>query len=492
MTDRVSGVDAMKTLVARAGLLCLALTLGACASVPLAAPWEDADHLRYNILYTNDPAPGLNVEVFLPSSLPRSVPRSYPLDFLFRQPGRVGSLVATAQDGTRFEFFPREGGVVQAPRGTSVIRYHYPLASAPGGSGRHLFGGMGEGDAWHVAGKAYLLTPRHVTPEMRVDLTVSGADALLPWQPDASGVYRLSGADLIDAGFHAFGGRRCEARVGASVLEVAVLGRFTHLTDAELCAWLEQAGREVVTVRKAFPFPRVTVRVVPVPGKATPGDFGMTLWSAPPSISILVGQDATAASFAKDWVAVHELLHLTHPTLMPREAWLTEGLATYYTELARARSGRQTSQQAWQELANGFARGQAAARSRPMKAVIAEEGNFMGIYWTGALFALHLDVELRRATQGRGRLEDVLELLATRGPTATLESFGAAVDTVAGQPLFDALLARHLPKPAFAELPPLLEALGVRIDPGGVKLHAAPDSGLREAMDGGRTPDDAG
>ncbi|WP_216672872.1 hypothetical protein [Corallococcus exiguus] len=473
----------MKKWVARAWLLSLALTLGACASAPLSSPLDEAVPLRYNIIYTQDPTPRLNVEVFLP--------RKFPREFLFRQPGRVESLFVTDEVGTRFDVFPKNG-VVQVPEGTRFIRYHYPLTtSSQGGGGRHLFGGMGEGDTWHVAGKAYLLTPSRVTANMRVDVTASGADVLLPWTPGDNGVYHLRGEDLIDAGFHSFGGRRCEAHVGASVMEVALLGRFTHLTDADLCAWLEQAGREVVTVRKSFPYPRITVRVVPVPGDATPGVFGMTLWSAPPSISILVGQDATAASFAKDWVAVHEMLHLTHPALVPREAWLTEGLATYYTELARARSGRQTAQQAWRELTNGFARGQAASRSRNMKEVVAEERNFMGIYWTGALFALHLDVELRRVTNGRAQLEDVLELLATHGPTATLESFGAAVDTVAGQPLFGALLARHLPKPAFSELAPLLENLGVRIDPGGVTLHAAPGSGLREALDGERTSDDA-
>ncbi|RKH04469.1 hypothetical protein [Corallococcus carmarthensis] len=473
----------MKTWVARAGLLCLALMLGACASVPLPAPWEDSAPLRYNIAYTHDPSPGLNVEVFLP--------RKFPREFLFRQPGRVESLTAVDEVGTRFEFFPRNG-VMQVPEGTRVVRYHYPLASASREGGRHMFGGMGEGDAWHVAGKAYLLTPSRVTPGLRVDLTVSGTDALLPWTPGDGGVYHLHGEDLIDAGFHSFGGRRCEAHVGASVLEVALLGRFTHLTDAEVCAWLEQAAREVMTVRKAFPYPRVTVRIVPVPGESTPGVFGMVQWSSPPSISILVGQDATAASFAKDWVAIHELLHLTHPTVLPRVAWLTEGLATYYTELARARSGRQTAQHAWQELTKGFARGRAAAGSRTMEEVVAQEGNWQGIYWSGALFALHLDVELRRVTDGRARLEDVLELLATRGSTSSFAHFGNAVDTVAGQPLFDALLARHLPVPAFSELDALLENLGVRIDPGGVTLHAAPGSGLREAMDGERASDDAG
>ncbi|TSC23347.1 hypothetical protein [Corallococcus sp. Z5C101001] len=466
----------------RAWLLGLALMLNACAVVPPALPSKDSASLRYNIAYTRQPQPALDVEiVLLPSS---------PSDFLFRQPERVDTVWAWREDGSSDALRLRDGAV-HVPPGTRFLRYHYPLAPSRGG-GWSFFFGMGDQDSWHVAGKAYLLRPRTVTPRLRVDLTVSGTSALLPWRADDGGVYHLRGEDLVDSGFHGFGGRRCEARVGASVLEVALLGSFTHLSDADLCAWLQQAAREVGTIRKAFPHPRITVRVVPVPGEDSPALFGMVQWSSPPSISILVGQDATAASFAGDWVALHEMLHLAHPTLLPRVAWLTEGLATYYTEVARARSGRQTAEQAWKELTSGFARGRSAARSRTMAEVVAREGEWQGIYWTGAFFALHLDVELRRVTHGRARLEDVLELLATRGPTSSLGSFGAAVDTVAGQPLFDALLARHLTTPAFSELDALLDNLGVRIDPGGVKLHAAPGSRLREAMDGERSPDDGG
>ena len=97
-------------------------------------------------------------------------------------------------------------------------------------------------------------------------------------------------------------------------------------------------------------------------------------------------------------------------------------------------------------------------------------------------------MELRRVTGNKHRLEDVLELLAERGPTSTFGAFGAAVDSVAGEPLFDSLLARHLRRPSFAEMEGLLEALGVRADAGGtVKLVPARDSPLREAVDGRRT-----
>ncbi|WP_244237826.1 hypothetical protein [Corallococcus llansteffanensis] len=476
-------MDGLKTVVPRAVLLLLALTLGACATARPSLPRREVAALRYNVTYTREPTRGLDVEIVLLPSSPR--------DFLFREPERVDAVWAWREDGSARSLRVHDGAV-HVPSGTRFVRYRYPLESPSKGGHRSFFSGVGEEDAWHVAGKAYLLRPRTVSPDLRVEFTVSGTDALLPWRADDAGVYHLRGEDLVDSGFHGFGGRRCEARVGASVLEVALLGHFTHLTDAEVCAWLAQAAREVGTVRKTFPHPRITVRVVPVPAEDSPALFGMVQWSSPPSISILVGQDATAASFTSDWVALHEMLHLAHPTLMPRVAWLTEGLATYYTEVARARSGRQTAQSAWKELTEGFARGRSAAGSRTMAEVVAHEGNWLGVYWTGALFALHLDVELRRVTHGQRRLDDVLELLATRGPTSSLAGFGAAVDAVAGQPLFDALLAHQLSVPAFSDLGSLLDRLGVQIDPGGVKLQAAPESALREAVDGGRPSDDAG
>jgi predicted metalloprotease with PDZ domain len=106
-----------------------------------------------------------------------------------------------------------------------------------------------------------------------------------------------------------------------------------------------------------------------------------------------------------------------------------------------------------------------------------------GIYWVGAFFALRLDVELRRATGNQRGLQDVLELLAKQGSTSTVGGYGAAVDEVAGRPLFDALLAQERRRPAFAGLEGLLEDLGVTPTRGGVKLQQARDSSVREALD---------
>lgn len=464
-----------------AALLCLTLALSAChPALRPPKPAEDPAALRYNLTYVREPEHAIDVEVVLVKGVP--------LDFLFTQPGGVDTVWAYDDDG-EVRAMQVQAGRVSFFKGTRFIRYRYPLDAIRRANPRDFFTGAGEGDARHVAGRAYLLRPRKVTQDLRVELFVEGAEALLPW-PREGNLYRLKGEDLVDSGFHSFGGRRCQERVADAVLEVAILGHMSRVDDATLCTWLQSTAEEVLQVRRTFPYPYVTVRLIPVPGREKPSLFGMVLWSSPPSVSVLVGQDAAPDSFKRDWVALHELLHLTHPTFVPRVAWLSEGLATYYTEVAKARSGRQTPQEAWAELVDGFERGRADAEGRTMEQVVEGSDISPSVYWTGALFALHLDVELRRVTGNQRGLDDVLELLARRGSTSTLSAFGVAVDEVAGRPLFEALLARHLTRPAFAERDSLLASLGVVGAAEGVSFHPAPDSALREALNT-RHPRDA-
>ncbi len=462
---------------------CLLWVLCACPPARMRSlqAGEERTALRYHVTYVREPEHALEVEL---SRTREDAPR----DFLFSQPGGVSRVRVIGQEGAGVELPVSAQGRVLVPPGTRSLRYLYPLDARIREEGPGLFSGMGEGDARHVAGRAWLLRPYRVTPTLRAELVVEGVDALLPWESEANGVYRLRGSDLVDSGFHGFGGRRCTVRPPGAVLEVMVLGRMSRMDDAALCAWVHQAADEVLTVRRAFPYPRVTVRLVPLPEREDPPPFGMVLWSSPPSISLLVGQDAPPDAFTRDWVAVHELLHLAHPPILPRVAWLSEGLATYYTELARARSGRQTPARAWAELLAGFARGRDAVGSRTMEDVVTRGDSYLGTYWTGALFALHLDVELRRISGNARGLDDVLERLAESGPTTTFEAFGLAVDAIAGRPLFHPLLARHLPRSAFAEQGALLEALGVEPGADGIEFTNAPDSQLREALVDRRPP----
>jgi hypothetical protein len=474
--EKAGGMGRVATSAARLCLLALAVGLCSCRPEALRPPRppQDPAVLRYNVTYSHEPEHAIDVEVVLGVGSP--------LDYRFTQPGGVETIWIYDGAGEVRALPVRKEGV-RLPRGTRLLRYRYPLDALIRRRGPDFFGGLAQDDARLLAGRAWLLRPQRAAPEVRVELSLEGVEALLPWQPGPDGLYRLRAEDLVDSGFHGFGGRRCQARVPEAVVEVAILGRMTHLEDAAVCEWLRQTAEEVRTVRRGFPRPRVTVLVYPVPGRSESNVFGMVLWSSPPSIALLVGQDTTPAALVDDWVALHEMLHLTHPTFLPRTPWISEGLATYLTEVAQARSGRQTPEQSWQALLRGFQRGRDQADGRTLEEMIAENEP-PGIYWVGAYLALRLDVELRRATHNQRGLEDVLELLATRGTTSTVEAYGTAVDEVAGRPLFRALLAEELRKTAFSGLEGLLEELGVTPTPSGVKLHLARDSLLREALDG--------
>jgi hypothetical protein len=467
--------------VHRLCLVALAVGLVSCqaevlrAPRPTKEPGEEPRPLRYNVTYVSGQEHALDVEVVLPHDASR--------EFLFTQSGGVETVQAFSDTGQAQVLRVSEGGVVSVPPDTRSLRYHYPLGTSVRGRWWDLFGGMLQGDALLVAGRAWLIRPLVVDPRLSVELSVKGGDPLLPWQPGPEGLYHLHGEDLVDSGFHGFGGQRCQAKLPDAELDVAVLGRMTHMEDAQLCEWLRQTAEEVRKIRRHFPYPRITVLVYPVPKHEEANVFGMVMWSSAPSIALLVGQDTTPAALADDWVALHEMLHLTHPAIIPRTPWISEGLATYLTEVARSRSGRRSPARSWQELLKGFKRGKEQADGRTTQAMI-DESQPPGIYWVGAFLALRIDVELRRATGNQRGLEDVLELLATQGSTATVAAYGAAVDAVAGRPLFDALLAEELRQPAFAGLEGLLEDLGVTPTPGGVKLHPARDSSLRDALDG--------
>ena len=338
-------------------LLALCWLLG-CAHAPSAV---GPGPLRYEIEY----APGALTVTVEGASAVR--------DFLFSQPGAVEAVVLPG--GAELHVGP-DGGVFLPP---GVDRFSYRFVPA----GDDLFRGVEANGELLVAGRAYLIRPRAAARTGDVELRAP-PDAHLPWAPDAHGLFHLRGVDLVDSGFHAFGGRGCPAPLGA--IDVRLVGPPTAAGDARLCEWIAQAAREVATVRAKLPYARVAVNLVPVPGEAA-SPFGMVLWSNPPSVAILVGEQATDAEFDRDWVATHELLHLSHPAVFPKQAWLTEGLATYFTELARWRSGRFTEAQAFTELAAGFARGEDEAGPRAFAEFAGSEGkgSYLALYWKGAL-----------------------------------------------------------------------------------------------------------
>jgi hypothetical protein len=275
--------------------------------------------------------------------------------------------------------------------------------------------------------------------------------------------------------------------VGGTALQVArVAGTLAH-SQAELTDHIAGAVRLVASVGGSFPSERVLAVVWPAPSDELV-QFGLTKRGGGASMLLFFGDRAPAGSLAEDWVTVHELAHLLHPRVPPSDRWLSEGIATYYQEVLRARGGWQTPAQAWARIAQGFAaaRGGGTGRSledeaRSMHASRA----YTRVYWDGAAFALAADMRLR----AQGTSLDEVIARGLRGASRGARPVAASRLVASYDPGLVALAQEHAARAEWAPTDALFEALGVAYSDGEARLVAGPASDVRDAIMGG--PDGA-
>jgi hypothetical protein len=440
------------------------LLLAACVAAPDAGQGGGPEY-RYRLRFEAEDGGGASIHVAI------GVPPGAPLGWRVEPPPAPLEVEVTTTRGTA-RARTEDDGSLDLPEGTTRLEYAYPLGPASSDLRTGVLGRISqEGRARPaalVAGEGYLLRPRLPEKAARVVLEADGTEQL-PWPAAAEGPRRLPARALVDPGFHAFGARRLTTTLpDGAELEVALVGELAASDDV-LTGWLAQAGREVLTVRPTFPTRRLLVGLAPVGGVDEASPFGMTLWSEPPSLGLYVGAEATAKAFAGDWVAVHEMMHLVHPHVVPAQdeptVWVTEGLATYLSILGRLRSGRVDGPTAWGELTDGVVGGRGSVRGRTLEElcrVMHREHCYLAVYWGGALLFLDLDVAIRAASAGEGALEDAVARLRDEGRSVTVAQLLAEADRVAGAPVARAVADRHLKGPALGTSEALLARLGIR------------------------------
>lgn len=252
-------------------------------------------------------------------------------------------------------------------------------------------------------------------------------------------------------------------RAGDTRLEVRVFGVDDPARVGVLQDWIAEAARAPLTVAGHFPLRSARVEIRQRDSRdASPVPWGQTTRSDDVRVLLYVRADATPTELRDDWTAVHELSHLFHPYLGNQGRWLAEGLASYYQNILRARTGLTTPEDAWRKLDAGFERGRRAAAGTPLDALGRGDGGTMRIYWGGAAFWLEADVALRQ----RGRSLDAV--LATysncclRGTEHVMPAnFVAALDRVGGDGVFADLYARYAASTSFPSLDDAYRALGV-------------------------------
>jgi len=346
------------------------------------------------------------------------------------------------------------------------LRYTYRLGEAAERIDRFAYAGY-RASALMAPPSTFLLAPQDYSGS---DLYRARIDTA-PGESFVSGVYRDASTGalmaparvLFQAPYSGFGRFERETlHVGASAIELALAPDHERLrvTRPGLRGALARAAAAVQRYYGRFPVPQVTLIVLPTPGA---GIMGMQLGNGGASIVLFLGEDADDATLARDWVLVHELLHLGVPTLEREHSWIAEGLATYQEPLVRARAGLIGEPDVWRAFLRGMPQGLPAGADGGLDG----SERWGRTYWGGALVFLLLDLELRTRTHGRISLDDAArEILRRGGDTMvrwslrqTLRAGDSALDRASLSASYD----RFAFTPVAVDLGALFQRLGVRM-----------------------------
>jgi hypothetical protein len=379
---------------------------------------------------------------------------------------------------------PTSQGVIQLGERARQGCLAYGVSLHDGGSLSAVVTHMGE----HLLASpnAWLWRPRWRAAQIRAELTLelpAGMRASLPWA-EQDGRYALDASAFAFDSYAAFGPFQLlrSKRHGVSA-SAALLGALPHVTGADAERWLSEAVHIAAQSDGRFPARALQLVVVPVALGEEP--FGSVARGGGASVLMFVPQRFDAAQLRRDWVLPHELSHLLLPFVKREDAWLAEGLATYYQELLRARAGVLSTEQALANIAQALRSAVHEGTGR----TLAEESRAMhrthayrSVYWGGAGHLLMADVELRRVSRGEKTLDQLLSALRaeTDGPTPLAGRTALArLDALGGVALFGQL-AEQAERKAFPDFEPTLQALGV--DRNGALSKTAPLAALRDAL----------
>ena len=157
---------------------------------------------------------------------------------------------------------------------------------------------------------------------------------------------------------------------------------------------------------------------------------------------------------------------MIHPYISSADAWLPEGIASYFKNVLRARSGLIEQPVGWQKLDAGFKRGRAQfERDQTLAREMMGQGQYMRVYWSGAAITLISDVELRRRSGGATSLDTVFEELSRCCLPSerrwTASELMTKMDRIAGYDVFMPFYRRYVMEPMFPDLEETYRRLGL-------------------------------
>lgn len=246
--------------------------------------------------------------------------------------------------------------------------------------------------------------------------------------------------------------------------------------------WLVKCADAVHLYYGRFPVPQVYVHVVP--GSRPGVNGGQTFPGEMPLIRVRVGpQSMEADLMERDWVMVHEMIHLAFPWMDGRHNWMAEGLAVYVESIARLQAGHVSPVQVRGDFVRMMPRG------LPQEG----EGGFEAskswgrTYWGGAMFCLVADIAIRRQTDGRLGLQHALRAINAERDFRREWDFRETLaigDKATGTRVLISQFETMAQDPVAPDLPALWRDLGIVVDGGQMRIEdSAPLAGIRTAIE---------
>jgi len=253
------------------------------------------------------------------------------------------------------------------------------------------------------------------------------------------------------------------------------------LPKEKVLDWIRTSARAVATYYGKFPVRSLRLLLVPVDGPRVRG--GTTWGYRGAAIRVLIGRQASEDDLRRDWVMVHEMVHLALPDMPERYAWLSEGLAVYIEPIARVQAGDLTAEEIWHAMVRDMPKGLPQAGDQGLD----NTDTWGRKYWGGAIFCLLADVEIRKRSGNRLGLRDAMRgVLAAGGNQEVdwpIDRILATADKAVGLDTLEKLHRELGGKPVSPDLDALWRDLGVVPRGDHVEFDdSAPDAAVRKSI----------
>lgn len=250
-----------------------------------------------------------------------------------------------------------------------------------------------------------------------------------------------------------------DSRIAVRIRDPVLRNKKDMLLD-----WVVYSAETVYDYYGRFPVRSVDIDLQVSGGYAV--RFGQAFGGAKPRLRIVVGENVDPAMLRRDWIMVHEMVHLAMADVPVAHRWLLEGLATYVESIARARQQYLDEDFIWRNFIERMPQGLPGHGDRGLDLT----PTWGRTYWGGAIFCLLADIEIRRLTDNRRSLRDALRGVLDAGlsmhASATVmevfETGDRAVDVDVLVPLY--LKMKTAPYPV--DLDGLWQSLGVSLENG--------------------------